>query len=89
MKRRTKSRLTKSNGQSMSRFDVHDILRGVLIVLLSLLAWVARGIHTQQAEISSRLRLVEQNQVRIMTVLGIEPFALKPQNHLFFADFTQ
>lgn len=73
----------------MSRFDVHDLLRGVLIVLLSLLAWVARGIHTQQADISRRLLLVEKNQVKIMTVLGIEPYSSDPQNHQSLADFTQ
>ena len=64
----------------MNKFNVHDILRVVLIVLVSLLAWVARGIHTQQADISGRLLKVEKNQVKIMTVLGIEPYSKDTQN---------
>ncbi|KKN29781.1 hypothetical protein LCGC14_0840790 [marine sediment metagenome] len=62
----------------MNKFNVHDILRAVLIVLVSLLAFFARGIHNQQADISIRLRIVEKNQVKIMTVLGIEPYSLDP-----------
>ena len=64
----------------MNKFNIHDLLRAILIVLVSLLAFFARGIHTQQADIASRLRIVEKNQVRIMTVLGIEPFSKDPQN---------
>ncbi len=73
----------------MNKFNVHDILRAVLIVLVSLLAFYARGIHTQQADISRRLLIVEMNQVRIMTVLGIEPYSSDPQKRQFLSSLTQ
>jgi len=73
----------------MSKIDVHDILRAVLIVLVSLLAFYARGIHTQQADISGRLLKVEKNQVRIMTVLGIEPYSKGPQNGPVLSGISQ
>lgn len=89
MGKHTKSDLTKSNGRSMNRFNIHDIFRMVLIVLLSLLAFFARGIHTQQADISGRLLIVEKNQVKIMTVLGIEPYSLCTQNRQFLAGLSK
>ena len=73
----------------MNKFNVHDILRAVLIVLVSLLAFFARGIHSHQADISNRLSIVEKNQVKIMTVLGIEPYTLDPQNRPFLSRISQ
>ena len=73
----------------MSKFDIHDLLRVVLIVLVSLLGLIARGIHTQQADVAMRLRIVEKNQVKIMAVMGIEPYTTKPQNPPFLAVFPQ
>ncbi len=73
----------------MNKFDVHDLLKVILIVLVSLLAWVARGIHTQQADISSRLLIVEKNQIRIMTVMGIDPYSSNPQNRQFSSSLSQ
>ncbi len=73
----------------MNKFNIHDILKVVLIVLVSLLSFYARGIHNQQADISRRLRLVEQNQVKIMTVLGIEPYTSTPQKRQFLSSLTQ
>lgn len=69
----------------MNKFNVHDMLRAVLIVLVSLLAFYARGIHSRQADISNRLSIVEMNQVKIMTVMGIEPYSLDPQNRPFLS----
>lgn len=73
----------------MNKFNVHDVLRALLIVVLSLLAWYARDIHYQQVDISRRLTAVEKNQVKIMTVLGIEPYSLDPQNQQFLSCFAQ
>jgi len=73
----------------MNKFNVHDVLRAVLIVLVSLLAFYARGIHTQQADVSRRLLIVEKNQVKIMTVMGIEPYSLDPQNRAFLSRISQ
>lgn len=73
----------------MNKFNIHDLLRAVLIVLLSLLAWFARDIQSQQADVSRRLTLVEKNQVKIMTVLGIEPYSSNPQSGQFLSDFSQ
>lgn len=64
----------------MNKFKGTDLLRGLIVVLLSLVAWIGSGIHTEQANISDRLRSVELNQVKIMAVLGIEPHAKDPQN---------
>jgi len=73
----------------MNKFNVHDVLRAVLIVLVSLLAFFARGIHSQQADISRRLTIVEKNQVKIMTVLGIEPYTSALQKRQFLSSLTQ
>ena len=62
----------------MNKFNIHDLLRVVLIVLLSLLAWFGR-------DISQRLHAVELNQVKIMTVLEIEPYSYYTQNRQFLA----
>lgn len=73
----------------MNKFNIHDLLRVILVVLLSLLAFFARGIHTQQANISSRLTIVEKNQVKIMTVLGIEPYSYQKQNRQFLSGLSK
>ncbi len=73
----------------MNKFNFHDMFKAVLLVLVSLLAFYARGIHSQQADISSRLSIVEKNQVKIMTVLGIEPYSLDPQNRPFLSRISQ
>lgn len=72
----------------MNKFDVHDILRAIIIVLLSVLAWVARGIHSQQVDIAKRLRAVELNQAKIMSVLKIEPYSSADDTGLFLSDFS-
>ena len=64
----------------MNKFNVHDLLRAVLIVLLSLLAWIGRGISAQQVDIARRLHIVELNQAKIMGVLGVEPYSSDEQN---------
>ena len=65
----------------MNKFNFHDLLRLVLVVLLGLLAWFGR-------DISQRLHVVELNQVKIMTVLEIEPYSLDPQNRQLLSDFS-
>lgn len=73
----------------MNKFDVHDILRALIVVLLSLVAWIGSGIHTEQANISERLRVVELNQVKIMAVLGIEPHVSDPENGPIVSGLSQ
>jgi len=51
----------------------NDIYKSLIVALLSLLAFIANGIHTQQADIASRLRIVELNQARIMERMGVDP----------------
>lgn len=50
-----------------------DILRVLMVALLSILAWIGKDIYTQQAKIAERLRVVELNQAKMMGVMGIEP----------------
>ena len=50
----------------------NDIYKTLIVALLSLLAFIGNGIHTQQTDIASRLRIVELNQARIMDRMGIE-----------------
>ncbi|MBE3144111.1 MAG: hypothetical protein IMZ61_09345 [Planctomycetes bacterium] len=50
----------------------NDIYKALIVSLLSLLAFIGNGIHTQQTDIASRLRIVEINQARIMDRMGIE-----------------
>ena len=50
----------------------NDIYKSLIVALLSLLAFIGNGIHTQQTDIASRLRIVEINQARIMERMGIE-----------------
>ena len=73
----------------MNKFNVHDILRAILIVLLSLVAWIGRGIHTQQADIDRRLRVVELNQAKMMGVMGVEPCALESGKQRYTFSFSQ
>lgn len=51
----------------------NDIYKSLIVALLSLLAFIGNGIHTQQTDIASRLRVVELNQARIMERLGVDP----------------
>ena len=67
----------------MNKFNVHDVLRSILIVLLSLVAWIGRDIHAQQANVAQRLRVVELNQAKMMGVMGVEPCALDTEKQRF------
>jgi len=51
----------------------NDIYKTLIVALLSLLAFIANSIHTQQVDIAGRLRTVELNQARIMERMGIDP----------------
>jgi len=51
-----------------------------VIALLSLVAWIGTGIHTQQADIAERLRTVELNQAKMMGVMGVEPSSQAEQD---------
>ena len=51
----------------------NDVYKSLIVMLLSLLAFIANSIHTQQVDIAGRLRLVELNQARIMERMGIDP----------------
>ena len=57
----------------MIHIDRNDIFKTLIVVLLSLLAFIGKGIHTQQTDISCRLRIVELNQARIMERMGVKP----------------
>ena len=56
----------------MPRINHDDVFRIIVSIILSLLAYIGQGIKTEQADISSRLRLLEINQARIMDRMGIE-----------------
>lgn len=49
-----------------------DIFRTLIAVVLSLLAFICNSIRTEQADLGSRLRIVELNQARIMERMGVE-----------------
>lgn len=72
----------------MNKFDVHDILRAVIIALLTLLSWIASQIHSEQVNIANRLRDVELNQAKIMAILQIEPHSSSNETGLFLSDFS-
>jgi len=56
----------------MPRINHDDVFRIIVSIILSLLTYIGQGIKTEQADISSRLRLLEINQARIMDRMGIE-----------------
>jgi len=55
----------------------NDVFKIVLTLLISVLTWVAIGIHSQVREVESRLRSVEQKQsailARIETLNHVRP----------------
>lgn len=57
----------------MNKLNIHDVLRALMIALLSLVAFIGRDIYTQQASVAERLRCVELNQAKMMGVMGVEP----------------
>ena len=57
----------------MTVISRNDFYKSLIVALLSLLAFIGNGIHTQQTDIASRLRTVELNQARLMERLGIDP----------------
>ncbi len=73
----------------MNKFNVHDVLRAILIVLLSLVAWIGRDIHAQQTNVAQRLRVVELNQAKMMGVMGVEPCALDTENERYTFSISQ
>lgn len=93
MEKSTKSNLMKSNGRSMNsnllKIKVGDILRALIVALLSITAFIGRDIRNQQVDVSQRLHKVELNQAKIMTVLGIEPYSSQTQIDRFLASFSQ
>jgi hypothetical protein len=56
----------------MPRINHDDVFRIIVSIILSLLAYIGQGIKIEQVDISSRLRLLEINQARIMDRMGIE-----------------
>jgi len=74
---------------NLLKIKAGDILRVLIIALLSVLAFIARGIYTQQADIARRMHIVELNQAKIMTVLGIEPYSSDTKNQHFLSGISQ
>ena len=73
----------------MNKFNVHDLLRAVIVVLLSLVAWIGSDIRAEQTNIAKRLHAVELNQAKIMAVMGIEPYSADPKTGLIVSGFSQ
>jgi energy-converting hydrogenase Eha subunit H len=72
----------------MNKFNVHDVVRALIVVLLSLLSWIGLEIRTEQANIAKRLHAVELNQVKIMAVMGIEPYSSTTEIGPILTDFS-
>ena len=49
-----------------------DVFRTVLAVVISLLAYIANDIRTEQLDMACRLKFVEIQQARIMERMGID-----------------
>ena len=73
----------------MNKFNHHDLLRLLLAALLSVLAWIGLEIRAEQVNIANRLRLVELNQAKIMTVLGINPDPREPKTAEILSDYSR